>query len=467
MKGHLITAVSAAAAMLLVQFGAQAADVTDITKPAHEDRKVGVHFGVRYNLSRDTGQISREQPCEAGVTENAAGEVRCAEDMHVLNRELDYERNNQWLDLDLRIGLPKRFELAVVLPIGVHDQANYSFAKDVSTENSTIEPGTINYTDDYFSNYRYFEISEGWEPPNRGGLGDLRLALNWQAMSQDSDDEWANLLLGLAYVAPTGKVRMGDNSAYGDGVHWLQARLAASRQIAFVEPYFQILYSAPLGGSRGVFPSDVPNQSYHKPGHKLDLMVGTDFELYRDKEKDVDIRLGIGASAGLQTTGRDRSPLFEGLAATGCNGVTRNETQTPTDGTAYEPSPNNDQAQCGWLTQQPGAAVDGDWEHGEFMHDGITTVAPSFYFGAHAQILTQFHRNVGMKFTASWSAYTNHLLTNANVGKDRDGNGSVTMDYDSAELNPNYNTTYDRPGHRFLIEGLRNLRVGAELYTRF
>lgn len=465
MKGHLITAVSAA--MLLVNLGAHAAEVTDITQPADDDRNVGVHFGVRYNLTRDTGQISREQPCQAGVTENADGVLRCAEDTHVLNRELDYERNNQWLDLDFRIGLPKRVEFRLVLPIGVSDQSKYAFAKDVSTQNSTIEPEVINYTSEYFSSYEYFVLSDGWEPPNRSGLGDLRLEFNWQAMSQEVHPEWANLLIGLAYIAPTGKVRMGDNSAYGNGVHWLQARLAASRQISFVEPYVQILYSAPLGGSRDIFPNDVPNQSYRKPGHKLDFVVGTDFELYRDKENDVDIRLGIGATAGLQTSGLDRSPLFEGFSATRCNGVTRERTQTPTDGTAYEPSPSNEDAKCGWLTQQPGAAANGDWQNGEFTHDGLTTLAPTFYFGAQAQLLAQFHRNVGLKLSASWSAYTNHLLTNANVGQDRNGDGSVGMDYQGSELNPNYNATYDRPGHRFLVEGLRQLTFGAEIYTRF
>jgi|GEM_PF-5921590 len=465
MKGHLITAVSAA--MLLVNLGAYAAEVTDITQPTSEDKDVGIHFGVRYNFSRDTGQISREQPCKAGVTENAQGLKRCAEDAHVLNRELDYERNNQWLDLDFRVGFSRRFDLRLVLPIGVSDAARYAFAEDVSTQNSTIEPGTINYTADYFNSYRYFVISDGWQPPNRSGLGDLQIQLNWLAMSQAQHSEWANLLLGITYIAPTGKVRLGDNTAYGNGLHWLQARIAASRQISFAEPYFQMLYSAPLGGSRDIFPTDVPNQSYHKPGHKLDLVIGTDFELYRDKEKDVDVRIGVGASAGLQTAGLDRSPLFEGLAASPCNGVTRAQTQTPTDGTSYEPSPNNDSAQCGWLTQQPGTAVNGDWRNGAYIHDGLSTLAPTFYFGAHAQILAQFHRNIGLKLAASWSAYTNHLLTNANVGQDLDGNGSVNMDYNSSELNPNYNATYDRPGHRFLIEGLRNLSFGAELYTRF
>src|SRR5690625_1730910 len=144
MKGHLITAVSAA--MLLVNLGAYAAEVTDITQPTSEDKDVGIHFGVRYNFSRDTGQISREQPCKAGVTENAQGLKRCAEDAHVLNRELDYERNNQWLDLDFRVGFSRRFDLRLVLPIGVSDAARYAFAEDVSTQNSTIEPGTINYT---------------------------------------------------------------------------------------------------------------------------------------------------------------------------------------------------------------------------------------------------------------------------------------------------------------------------------
>lgn len=465
MKGHLITAVSAA--MLLVNLNAHAAEVTDIAQSTDEDRSIGIQFGVGYHFERDTGQISREQPCKAGVTENAAGQLRCAEDTHVLNRELDYERSNHWLDIDLRLGLPKNIELRIVLPIGVSDKSNYAFAKDVSTENSTIDPGGADFSRDFFDSYSYFKISDGWEPPNRSGLGDLRLEFNWLAMSQDTRPEWANLLFGVSYTAPTGQVRLGDNKAWGNGVHWLHARIAASRQIAFVEPYVQIFYSAPLGGSRGVFPTDTVNQSFHKPGHKLDFVVGTDFELYADPEKDVDVRLGVGASAGFQTAGRDRSALFEGLAASPCNGITRQQTQTPIDGNAYDPAAGNSDAMCGWLTQQPGAAANGNWQDGEFTHSGLTTTAPSFYFGLHAQVLAQFHRNVGLKLSTSWLAYTNHLLTNANVGKDRDGDETVSMDYRGAELNPDYNPTFDRPGHRFIIEGLRRLTFAAELYTRF
>lgn len=465
MKGHLITAVSAA--MLLVSLNAFAAEVTNIAQPTDEDRNVGIQFGVRYNLERGTGQISREQPCEAGVTENANGQLRCSEDSHVLNRELDYDRNNQWLDLDLRLAVAHRFEFLVVLPIGVSDQANYAFAEDVSTENSTIDPGNADFSSAFYNSYSYFKISDGWQPPNRSGLGDLRLGFNWLAMSQDNHNEWANLLIGLSYTAPTGSVRLGDNSSYGNGLHWLQARIAASRQIAFVEPYVQILYSAPLGGSNGVFPTDTPNQSYHKPGHKLDFVVGTDFELYSEPEKDIDIRIGLGASAGFQTTGRKRSPLFEGLAASPCNGITRAQTNTPIDGSVYDPAPGNEDAMCGWLTQQPGTAANGDWQNGAFTHSGLTTVGPDFYFGLHAQVLAQVHRNIGMKFATSWRAHTNHLLTNANVGKDLDGDDTVSMNYNGAELNPDYNVTFDRPGQRFLIEGLRRLTFSAELYTRF
>lgn len=471
MKAHLITAVSAA--MLLASVTANAAEVTEIARATDDNRGVGLQFNLRYNLQRDTGQIAREQSCMPGIDLDANGNSRCAQPAHVLNRELNYTRNNNWLDLDFRLALPKRLELRVVLPIGVGDQTNYTFGKDVSPDNSTVEPSRSRVEHDlrdsqpFFDTYEYFRVSDGSKPPKRTGFGDLELHLNWLAMSQETRPEFANLLFGISYVAPAGPSREGHNSAYGNGVHWLRVRFAASRQIGVIEPYFQALYSAPLGGSRGLFPNDVINQSYAAPGHKLDFVTGADFDLYSEPESGVKVRVGLGASLGIQTPGRDRSPLFEGLSGSPCNGTKLRDTQTPTNGTGYTPDPNLTTAQCGWLTQQPGAALGGDWANGEYHHDGITTVASKLYFGAHARILAQFQRNVGLQLTASWLAYTNHVLTNENTGEDHNGDGSVAMDFGSPERNPNYNPTMDAPGRRFILEGYRRMNVGAELYVRF
>lgn len=469
MKGHLIKAVCLG--ITLSSLSAFAAEVTDIATPV-DDHKAGFQLGLRYNLSRDSGQISRERPCSPGDT-NPAGQQLCAGGpQHVLNRELEYDRSDNWLDIDARIALPQRFELKVVVPIGVGDQSHYAFAEDVSPINSSIEPsanritGDLTNADPFFDTYRYFRVSDGSQPPKRSGLGDLRLGLSWLAMSQEDHPEWANLLIGLEYVAPTGPMRAGDNNKYGDGIHWLQARIAASRQISFAEPFFQVLYSAPLAASSEAFPRDSANRIYDKPGHRLDFKVGTDFELYKEAETGRDFRVGVSALGGLRTAGQDRSALFEGFAGSQCNGVTLSETGTPTTGNGYEPDPRNDMARCGWLTQQLSAAK-GDYNTAEFHHSGVTSVNAMFYFGAEARILAQFHKNVGLKLGLSWMAYSNHLITGASAGVDHDNDRSVSIDFDSNERNPDYNPTIDSPGQRFVFEGFRNLSFDAELYTRF
>lgn len=471
MKAHLITAVSAA--LIMTGVAAHAAEVTTIAQSTDEGREIGMQLGLRYGFTRDTGQIAREQSCVPGRDLDVNGVSRCSQPSHVLNREMDYERNNHVLDLDFRIALPKRLELGIVLPIGISDQANYAFAEDVSTENSTIEPnrariqGDLADSQPFFDTYEYWRISDGWQPPKRSGVGDLQLHFNWLAMSQDVRPEFANLLVGLSYTAPTGAVRQGGNNAYGDGIHWLSLRVAASRQIRFVEPYFEASFSAALGGSRGIFPNLNQNEAFISPGHKVDFLAGTDFELYAEPETGVNVRIGLGASLGIQTMGRDRSALFEGLAHSPCNGATRADTETPISGAGYEPNQHLANAQCGWLTQQPGAAANGDWANGQFSHDGITTIESRLYVGAHARILAQFHRNIGMQLTASWMAYTNHILTSENTGVDHDGDGSVDMNFNSPERNPNYNPTMDAPGRRFLMEGFRQMNLGAELFVKF
>lgn len=468
MKRHLVALLSPA--ILLTGVAAQAAEVTEIVRPTNDDRPVGFQFMARYNMQLETGQVAREAACRGRVDVDANNVVRCLEDSIVLNRELDYERTSHFLDLDMRLGLPKRFELRVVLPIGISDQSTYAYGKDVSAENSTIDPSDsrirqdLNDADPFFDTYRYFNVADGTKPPKRSGIGDLELSLNWQALSQEQDPEFANFLVGITYKAPTGTSARGSNTGVGSGLHRLNIRLAASRQIAFVEPYFQASWTAPFSSDADLFGRKADSQSYTKPGHELDFVTGLDFDLYSDPSTGMSFRVGMGASLGFKSPGRERSALFEGLSGSSCNGVTLADTNTPLSGAAYTPSPTEARAECGWLTQSPGNA-----QNGVYSHDGITAVDSRLYFGAHARVLAQFQRNVGMAVNLGWMAYTNHAITNENTGADYDNNGSVEMSADPSnrERDPNYNTTFDSPGRRFVLEGTRMLNIDAALYVRF
>lgn len=473
MKRHLVALLSPA--ILLTGVAAQAAEVTEIARPTSPDRPVGLQLMARYDMRMDTGQIAREAACRGGIDVDANNLVRCKEDSIVLNRELDYERTSHFLDLDLRVALPKRLELRVVLPIGISDQARYAYGKDVTADNSTVDPADhrirqdLNDADAFFDTYRYFDVANGNQPPKRSGIGDMQFSLNWLAMSQEQHADFANFLLGITYHAPTGTSARGNNTGVGSGLHKLQLRLAASRQIAFVEPYFQVAWTAPFTSDSSLFGRQADSQTYIKPGQQLDFVTGLDFDLYSDKETGMSFRFGVGASLGFQSHGRDRSALFEGLAGSSCNGVTLNETHTPLTGAAYTPSPTEARAECGWLTQSPGSAANGDVMNGAFHHNGITAVESRLYFGAHARLLAQFHHNIGLQLNLGWLAYTNHIITSENTGKDYNNNGSVEMNMDPSnrERDPNYNATIDSPGRRFVLEGARQLNLEAALYVRF
>lgn len=472
MKRHLSTLVSTA---LLATAGvANAADVTRIVMPTSEEAKVGFRLMPEFRFQHSTGQIAGEMHCSAGVTVGANGMARCGEDSIVLNRELDWRETSNFLDVDLRVGFLRRGEFGITLPIGLSHLTDYSFAKDISELNSAIDPVSSAIVmdrtdgDGLYSTYHYFEVSEGFDAVRRGGIGDLQLHLNFLAISQETNPNYANLLLGMSYTAPTGQARAGDNKGVGRGVHEVTIRLATSRQIKFIEPYFSAEFTA-TAGNGGLFEKLSENQMYSRPGHELSIRGGFEVELYKDLEKGTDIRLGLGVVGGVRTPGMDYSPLFEGLSTSRCNGQTLASTGVSPTGAPYNPTAGQANSECAWVTQQPGASGNGSYTDtsSPYAHNGITTVDRHLYIGGEAQLFMQFQRNIGMQVGLGYRAITNHLITGTNTGEDHNGDRAVDLNVGSGERNPYYSPALDSTGHRFVIEGFRQLNIDAALFVQF
>jgi hypothetical protein len=60
---------------------------------------------------------------------------------------------------------------------------------------------------------------------------------------------------------------------------------------------------------------------------------------------------------------------------------------------------------------------------------------------------------------ASWAYNTEHFLTNENIGKDMDGNGTVDVSTNPGEINPNYDFRVDRQGRRFRMQEQNIFRI--------
>lgn len=454
---------------------AQAAEVTEVVHSEDSDSSVVFRLEPRYRFESETGVIAREQHCAAGDL-NAQGQVRCATDSIVLNRELDYERVQHALDLDARLGLPGRLEFRVVVPIVFQDQTTMRYGEDVDETNSTVDPSDgriaadFNDADPFFNTFRYFEVGDRNAFPSRSGLGDIRFGLTWEALNQRTNPNLASFVFGVDYVAPTGSVREGGSTGVGRGVHELQLRIAASREIGFAEPYFQASYALPLSAARGLFGRDSDTQQLIRPGQRVEFMGGVDFEIFEDEAAERSVHFGVGGHFGLQSEGRDYGPLFEGLAASECNGVTAAGTDAPAAGGPYEPDTSAitpQDAACGWVTQQPGLSANPDDPNAPFAHDGITAIDNYLFFGVHARLQAHFSPNVGMHADFRWSAQSNHLITGDRTGTDLDNDDVVNLDPSGNERNPQYNPTIDSTGKRFFLEGARNLQVNAGLFVQF
>ncbi len=485
---------------------AHAADVTDVLDAADGEDPFDLTLSPRFRQRREAAIIRREYPCDPNASAEAQARFprldnRCAEPSVVFRKEMEYERQINTLDIDLRIGVFKDVELHATFPIVFSDQRILRYADadaglgadPVSPENSSVDPsddrivrditdnGATDLNRQSFTTFRYFSLAgEGNLGVQRKGFGDMTLGFAWAPFNHARDETKATLKLGFDYLLPTGEIAQAGNEGVGRGVHELKWTVAASKRFKYLEPYFSVNASVPFVASESLFEDVSVGQTLVEPGQRAEISFGSEFILHEKAEVGQRFVLDLGVTYGYTAEGRDYNPLSDALNSSECNGLTPDQIREAIE-VVRDPNQNADRttinrAACRWILDQPANSEGGPVfdpnvaEVGQipFSHDGILDYEAYATFGAHLGLSFQPTPYVLFGARLGVEHIQEHFITTARTGVDSELDEDITVKFDDPnERNPQHNPNVDAVGNRFRIEESINFNWSINLALQF
>jgi hypothetical protein len=422
-----------AALTLGVPFVATAADVTRVASSFEDEDPFGMFIDVGIEHSQRRTKIVREAlPTAAGGTRQYQG-------------ELWYRSYDTRLNMDVAFGIAQDVELSFGLPVVLLQDESWAFVSGTNPGNSTITnnfvrnncggtgtPCSLTTAEPLFN-----MPAQGFFETFRGGLGNARFGFAWSIFNQRKDETKPTWTVGLDYEAPTAKLldpsfvtTKEQRGAVGDRVHKYTVSTALSRQIGLAEPYFRMHYTIPVRGpgawtncnNRNVDPQNLGHpQNCGAPGwdrketgiqapHVAGVMFGSEFQVLDTPTRK--FKLDLRALSNYVSEGRyynEMSGPLRKLLSTG------------------------DYVQIG----------------GQFA------------------LTAQLSDFLSVRGSGMYLYNTDHVLTDEKIGKDVDGNGSVDITKNPAELNPNFDYRTDFVSRRFLATESKDFRLDVTATLRF
>ena len=409
----LLSRTVTVAALLLPATASAQAIVTDVLDAADGEDPFDAVIEIRYDFLSHAADITREFPCY-----RTDGNAACsAQDLVLFGNELKAKRTIHTMTISPRLGLYHDLELALDLPIILFDQTKLDFASNVSdTVNSTVDKAGN-------ADQSIFLVPNVGQ--QRSGFGDMSIGLKYAPYNYQRDKTEPTWVLGLTYTAPTGKVRKADNTEVGQGIHALKIFTTISRRaLPWIEPYFDFHGVFRFPASDTLFVDGGPTQTLVSPGNSMGLKLGTEFIPWEDEQADARVEIDLGMLADYFFEGREYTDLFDALGASQCNGNPACELTAHT------------------LDVKDKTKAAAEWSR----TNGITDVEHYANFGTWIGLHYQPVKYIqfGASFGINWQ--TDHLLTNADPGKDLDKDGQVLETGTAGnEFNPTYVEAIDAP----------------------
>lgn len=422
-----------------------AGEVTDVIDAADKDDPFDLNVEIIYDRSLRRAKITREFNCDPASGENRiTGCPEAGPEGAVVNvKELRYTRVTQTLTPRIRIGLFRDLELRVDAPIVLEDTQELSLAGDGGDPNGVaVTPETSSILDDENGNLFPVPMSSDDRLPTRAGFGDMTLWLRWSPVSQSRDEQRSTWTLELGYKIPTGQVMQYGNTGVGRGMHELIFATALSRRFTYLEPYARYQFTLPIIGDHPLFEDYGGEQDHVGPGVRTGFDLGMEIVPYDDQEKDVKFFFDVGLGVTYQAEGRDYSELFDALAIG-----------------AREPGcASADLSNCARYNPDSDSRIAG------MPHDGVTVVEDYINFRAHLGMGLQASKYLRLMAKTSIAHNTEHFLSTADVGADKDGSGLVDQ---ASEQNPVFSRAIDAAGNRLRVEETTIFTVAVSAAVMF
>ncbi len=404
------------ALVVCVALPARAAELTRVASSFEDKDPFGMYLDFTFDRTQDKGKIVREwyQPDSAG---NPAS---------VDVSELAYIKYETKLGIDLHLGIFKDLEIHAGIPIVFQQDRSWGFWGGTGESNTTLYRNCGNIRGDVcatpgLGEDHLFEVGSGVNS-YRGGLGDLTIGLAFAPFVQKKDDTKPTWSFRFDYTAPTATLldpkvptSVGTRGNIGDKLHRYKWSTAVSKRLWFAEPYFELHYTLPWRGpgfySNCQAPSDATLgraencgveawtivETGVRPPHTGGFIFGNEFTVFERPERHQRVVFDLRVWGEYISEGRyynELSDLFGKLLYTS--------------------------------------------DYGQI--------------GGHAGFIGQAAEFVLLRAYFSWAYNTEHFLTNENIGKDFDGNGTVDITGNPKEINPNYDFRTDRVGRRFRVQ---------------
>ena len=278
--------------------------------------------------------------------------------------------------------------------------------------------------------------------PTRKGLDQVHLGIGYAPMNQVRDDTkptWklgAEVRLAFGRVAKFDPVAPNANTAVGRGVHELRLWTSFDRRLGWAEPWVQLWWQVPLKAtSDSLFtnPYSAFGATYTQKGQEAGVAFGFEAYAIDDPHDHNRISLDLGARFVGHFEGRDYSEMWEAFAYAGDS---RGTGPLILDG---DPATPGLQAAS---------------------HPGISNLENYFEYAGRVALRAELGPHVRFAVLADFIKKTDHVITFADAGVDKDGNDLVNPG--TAEVNPLHVDRIDLVGHRYRSQENFGFVIGVE-----
>jgi hypothetical protein len=413
---------------------------TDVADAFDEGDMLDANVHLAFRRSVASGTIQRE------VTDESSEDGRSSR--HFVDvAEHEHVRNELVFQLDL--GLYHDLMLIVRMPVVLDDQRELSAVDEPCTAGNAargcsalLEPLPDG------SEMPLFDLSRTLRSGERSGLPSVDLGLAWGVINQYRQSHLATWVLLLESSIDTGQVVhacVGTDCEPGisSGTAKLRFESRWSYRYRYLEPFAGIAHTLQwiTGGEKLYNPTgDLAGAVDPDPPSRTDATLGVAIIPWEDRGRFQRFEIDVRGSAGLISSGRDVSPLFDAL------------------GDSENPHIEADNFE----RLEPDAQV--------VPFTGPTSVQSHASLAFDTEVVMQAARYVRFSLGLGFAYLTPHLITGAPAcnGDVEAGAGDTRMgSCGPGILNPQHRPAIDAPGRRFRLDSELTVRLLAAAVGQF
>ncbi len=398
-----------------------------------------VFVHVDYDYEVDSSQIEREF---VGPGNDPNGPIP-------LQKDLVFHQYKHTITPQIEAGLFHDTWVYGALPIIINQSRELRLDSGVDrTTSSTVVDGGLLPMEGFDAQ------SAGNPPPgdlmfrgvDRFGLDQVHLGIGVAPMNQLRDDTKPTWKIGAEARIAIGKVMRFDptaptaNTAVGRGVHEVKLWTSFDRRLGWAEPWVEMFWQVPVAESSASLFQHVGYGATNTDPQQL-AGVNFGFEAYAidDAVEHNRVSIDIGARAVAHFEGRDYSEMWEVFSYAG-------STSNPSNPLILDSDPTTAGIQAA-------------------SHPGITNIENYLETAARVAIRGQLGTHVQFAVLGDAVWKTDHVITFADAGVDRNGNDLV--DPGSTEVNPLHVDRIDLVGHRYHSVNNFGVIIGVQALVLF